>query len=82
MLSWTLGPLYIYLCFGTWATLHLLHFEVLIMLCVAAVISLKFILNYFSSITYFILTRLLSQVLERNRLNWNISISIDLIVTI
>ncbi|KAL7920361.1 hypothetical protein ACQKWADRAFT_328807 [Trichoderma austrokoningii] len=83
ILAWTLGPLYVYSCFGTWATLHLLHFQALTFACYVWPRWYPwFMRNYFASFGYFILARLLNQVLERHQLSWNISFSIDLIVTI
>lgn len=82
-LAWTLGPLYMYFSFGIWATLHLLHFQVLIFTCYVWPRWYPwFMRNYFSAISYFILTRLLNQVLGRNMLHWNIGPSTDLIVAI
>lgn len=83
MLTWTLGPLYMYFSFGGWATLHLLHFEMLIFSCYVWLRWYPwFMRNYFASIDYFITMRLLNQVLERHKLNWNSSFSIELILTI
>lgn len=83
MLAWILGPLYMYLSFGTWAMLHLLHFQALIFACYVWPRWYPwFMRNYFASFSYLILTRLMNQVLERHKPNWKISYSIDLILTI
>ncbi|EHK44514.1 hypothetical protein TRIATDRAFT_36686 [Trichoderma atroviride IMI 206040] len=83
VLAWTLGPLYIYYCFGIWATLHLLHFQALTFACYVWPRWYPwFMRNYFASFSYLILTRLLNQVLESHGLGWDIGVFIDLIVTI
>lgn len=83
MLAWTLGPLYIYSSFGTWAVSHLLHFQVFTFACYVWPRWYPwFMRNYYASVGYFILTRLFNQVLQRHGLNWNISFHIDLIITI
>lgn len=83
MLAWTLGPLYMYSCFGTWAMLHLSHFQALIFVCYLWPRWYPWLMrNYFSSVSYFILMRLSNQVLQKHKLNWNISFSIEFIVTI
>lgn len=83
MLAWTLGPLYMYFSFGTWAMLHLLHFQALTFACYVWPRWYPwFMRNYFASFSYLILTRLMNQVLERHEPNWKISYSIDLILTI
>jgi 4-hydroxybenzoate polyprenyltransferase len=83
MLAWSLGPLYVYHFFGLWAMLHLLHFQALIFACyVWPQWYPWFMRNYLASAGYFILMRLSNQVLQRHKLDWNISFSIELIVTI
>ncbi|EHK25880.1 uncharacterized protein TRIVIDRAFT_31831 [Trichoderma virens Gv29-8] len=82
VLAWTLGPITTYFFFGIWATLHLLHFEVFIFVCyVWPRWNSWFMRNYFSSFSYFILARLLNQVLARQTAIWRMNISVDFIIS-
>lgn len=63
-LSWTLGTITIYFCFGLWTALHLIHFQTLIWVCYVWPRWFPwFMRNYFASVSYFIMSRLLNQVL-------------------
>ncbi|EGR49593.1 uncharacterized protein TRIREDRAFT_31041, partial [Trichoderma reesei QM6a] len=67
ILTWTLGPVIIYYSFGLWAALHLLHFQILIWVCYVWPRWYSwFMRNYFAAVSYFILSRLLNQVLLAN----------------
>jgi hypothetical protein len=79
LLAWTIGPTAVSLLFGIWAMLHLLHWEVLICVCYVWPRWFSwFMRNYFASLSYFILGRLLNQVLAKKAQDWNISFLIDL----
>ncbi|OTA08150.1 hypothetical protein A9Z42_0091090 [Trichoderma parareesei] len=79
IISWTLGLIIIYSCFGPWAALHLLHFEILIWACyVWPRWKSWFIRNYFAAAAYFMLSRLLAQVLRAS--SPNRSFAIDTII--
>ncbi|PTB69401.1 hypothetical protein BBK36DRAFT_1186964 [Trichoderma citrinoviride] len=84
ILTWTLGPIMIYSCFGLWAALHLLHFQMLILVCYVWPRWFSwFMRNYFASVSYFILSRLLNQVLvARGPSNQNSSLCIGFAVFI
>ncbi|KAL7928212.1 UbiA prenyltransferase family domain-containing protein [Trichoderma chlorosporum] len=81
VLAWTLGPTIIYFFSGTWAILHLLHFKILIFVCYVWPRWNSWIMrNYFAAFSYFILARLLNQVLSKETPNWKISFFIDFII--
>lgn len=82
LLAWTIGPTVMYLLFGVWAMLHLLHWELLICVCYVWPRWFSwFIRNVFSSFSYFILGWLLNQVLAKEAQDWNISFLIDLSIS-
>ncbi|OGE55623.1 hypothetical protein PENARI_c004G10215 [Penicillium arizonense] len=79
LLAWTIGPTFVYLLFGVWAMLHLLHWEFLICVCYVWPRWFSwFMRNFFGSFSYFILGRLLNQVLAKEAQYWNIGFLIDL----
>jgi len=78
LMAWTIGPIAMYVLFGPWAMLHLLHWEVLITVCYVWPRWFSwFMRNYFVSFSYCILGRLLNQVLAQGIPAWNISFLID-----
>jgi 4-hydroxybenzoate polyprenyltransferase len=81
LLAWTLGPLFIYFFFGVWATIHLFHFQSIIFVCYVWPRWYSWLMrNYFAASSYFILARLLNQVLAKTTPNWNMSPRIDFII--
>ncbi|KAL7783261.1 UbiA prenyltransferase family domain-containing protein [Trichoderma ceciliae] len=81
VMAWTLGPIITYFFFGVWATLHLFHFMITIIVCYVWPRWFSwFMRNYFAASSYIILARLLNQVLARNMPNWKIGFLIDFII--
>jgi 4-hydroxybenzoate polyprenyltransferase len=79
LLAWTIGPILMYRLFGVWALLHLLHWELLICVCYVWPRWFSwFMRNYFAAFGYFILGRLLNQVLAKAAQMWDVSFLIDL----